>query len=314
MSLRLGRFLNSTAIGIVMRREAFLKSPSRPRRNGGLQMTNVQMTGFREAGIMVSQPLYCPSIGATAIKIIEASTPEYVTKHIEARFFQAAMDGYFQFGTLAKYRASENALAGRLGDPEESRIQDVFMARKGFIERFEHRALSLKGASFSGNRKDIVIETYSNDYCACLSLGPFSKERAIKFRENEADETRRPSAFVTYDLRALRISLTQEVKAHERLEAFGLLGRSVDYGIKDRKWSIEDSFVERDDRDALAIWLGIAFVKDTRFSLEEEYRLLLLNPRCPGQLPLEEGFLRFPRSKHISNAIVDSGLFWKDGE
>lgn len=260
-------------------------------------------------GIHTTTRHRAPSLDDVMIRTIESDQPEYVTRHIEKRFLKSARSGYFQFGTLTRYRAEEGAISGRLGDHQESRMQEVFNSRSGFFENAALEGVEIRNTSFIGTNKHIVVETIVNDYCACASVGRFSYERGIRLRNCESDPTKRPEAFITYHLASLRKAISEHLLSQSGFNLPTLLGRNVAYGEKDRHWDVEERFSYQQDRDALAIWLSIAFVKSHAFSHEEEYRLLIVDRSGPGGLTdIAQPYI-IPESLKISQAIVDSGTY-----
>ncbi|UWQ34015.1 hypothetical protein K3555_05815 [Leisingera sp. M527] len=87
------------------------------------------------------------------IAYFEKKQPDYITRHIEAKYFEDALKGYFQFGTLCNYRASEDDLFGRLGDQKESRKQDTINAKDGKIRTalVNSSKLHLNRTGFAGD-------------------------------------------------------------------------------------------------------------------------------------------------------------------
>ncbi|GAB5431024.1 MAG: hypothetical protein EpisKO_03940 [Epibacterium sp.] len=181
------------------------------------------------------------------------------------------------------YRADEGAVQGRLGDPEESRLREVFRSRSNFFSDADIEGLRLTNCTFDGFSQHVVVETVVNDFCSCSSIGTFDPTRGQFLRDREQQEEKKPGAYVTYHVPTLMKALSNRLKADgwSNLELFG---RVVEYGKKDRHWSVESKFTYTRDADALAVWLGIAFIKSKVFSHEEEFRILAIDRSKPGDL------------------------------
>lgn len=250
-----------------------------------------------------------PRLTDDVISQIEMEQPDYITRHIEERFLVSARKGYFQFGTLVNYRAKEGAVAGRLGDPQESRVQEIFNSRSGFFENASLSGVEIVDTSISDTEKQIVVETIVNDFCSCSSTGEFCPKRARNLRDHEIDEDKKPGAYVTYHLPTLKLALADVFSNSPDFSGFTLLGRKVEYGEKDRNWEVEQNFIYQTDRDAMAVWLSIAFVKSPTFSHENEYRMLLLDPSGPGGLADNMANYVIDESEAIAASIFASGTF-----
>ncbi|MCE8419637.1 hypothetical protein LZ190_13085 [Rhodovulum sulfidophilum] len=217
--------------------------------------------------------------------------------------------GYFQFGTLVKYRAKEGAITGRLGDHQESRIQEIFNSRSGFFERASLGGLEIANTLIFETEKQVVVETIVNDFCSCSSIGEFSLDRGTVLRDQETDPDKKPGAYVTYHLPTLKLALENTLSQSPDVSGCTLLGRKVEYGEKDRSWEIEQQFSYQPDRDAMAIWLSIAFIKSPNFKHEQEYRLLLIDPSGPGGLADDTRAYVIDESSDIAASIVASGTY-----
>lgn len=200
-------------------------------------------------------------------------------------------------------------MSGRLGDHQESRVQEIFNSRSGFFRQAELDGIEIRGTSFQDTERHIVIETVVNDYCSCSSTGRFSFERGEALRDREADPEKKPGAYVTYHLPTLKSAIEDHFLKSPELSNLILLGRKVEYGEKDRRWNVEEKFSYQRHRDSLAIWLSIAFVKAPLFQHEEEYRLLLVDPSGPGGLLDEIKGPVIHESGAIAASIVASDTY-----
>ncbi len=273
-----------------------------------MTINNVIIIGFG-TGILQVKRHCAPKLSNDVITSIAKEQPEYITRHIEERYLESARKGYFQLGTLIAYRAKENAASGRLGDHQESRIQEIFNTRSGYFKEASLPGVEITNASIAGTEQQIVVETVVNDYCSCSSIGEFSHERGENIRQREVDSEKRPGAYVTYHLPTLKSALVDHFSKLPTQSELILLGRSVQYGEKDIKWTVEETFSYQHERDALAIWLSIAFVKSPNFAHEDEYRLLLIDPSGPGGLPDNTGSLVVRESNAIAASIVHSDTY-----
>jgi hypothetical protein len=284
-------------------------SNSRPPRSSGITISNCRISNCGSGKVQVKRHR-APLISEDLFQMIELDSPEFVTRHIEECYLESALNGYFRFGTLINYRAVEGgAIAGRLGDHQESRVQEIFNSRSSFFETAILEGIEVTNTSFSGTANQIVVETIVNDFCSCTSIGEFSLTRGVKVRDCEIDPSKKPGAYLTYHLPTLKAALKEHLSSASELSGLSILGRNVEYGQKDRHWEVEENFSYQQDRDALAIWLGIAFVKSLSFEHEEEYRLLLIDPSGPGGLNDDAKTYEISKSTSIASSIVASGNY-----
>lgn len=305
MGKGVSRFLSTTALVSAPERTHLARRSSQ-RQSKGITIKDCIISGCGNGIVRVIRHR-APLLTDDTILKVEMEQPQYITRHFEERFLSSARAGYFQFGSLVKYRAKEGAISGRLGDHQESRVQEIFNSRSNFFENARLEGIEIINTSISNTEKQLVMETVVNDYCSCSSIGEFSLERGQRLRDHETDPNKKPGAFVTYDLLKLRLALEGEISKSPDVSALRLVGRKVEYGEKDRSWEVEQRFSYTADRDAMAIWLSIAFVKSRTFEHEEEYRLLLLDPSGPGGLADDSKPYVINESSAIAAAIVASG-------
>lgn len=301
------RFLNTTALVSVPTRN-LPANRSRLRRSSGIMIENCVISNCGSGIVQINRHL-APRLTDDIVRLVEMEQPEYITRHIEDRFLSSARKGYFQFGSLVNYRAKEGVIAGRLGDHQESRIQEVFNSRSSFFGRASLEGVEITNTSISGTERQIVVETVVNDYCSCSSIGKFSLERGKVLCDQETDSDKKPGAYVTYHLPTLKLAIEDHFSRSSDVSGLTLLGRKVEYGEKDRRWEVEQNFSYRPDRDALAIWIGIAFVKSPTFAHEEEYRLLLLDASGPGGLAESTENYVIHKSSAIAASICVSARY-----
>ncbi|MDW9902068.1 hypothetical protein GOA77_09355 [Sinorhizobium meliloti] len=115
-------------------------------------------------------------------------------------------------------------------------------------------------------------------------------------------------AYATYDLKKLRAALVEIMAERPSLAGYALVGRKVVYGEKDRQWKVESHFELKKHRDPLAIWMGTAFVKSPAYQHEDEFRLLLINPKAVGRLDDSADALVF-KDPRIAATITAAGTF-----
>jgi hypothetical protein len=268
-------------------------------------MQNVRIRNAA-VGMKFVNRLACPPISEEKFASLAGEQPEYVTRHIEAKYYDAALKGYFRIGTLYGYRASETAAKGRLGDHEESRQEDTINAENGKFKAAKIAQNELRDCEFDNVERQIVIETSVNDYCSCSSIGEFNSERLQALKDSEQDPAKKPEAYVTYHLPTLRSALKAYVECQEGLGAYELYGSPVEYGQKDRQFQANGAFQYHPGSDPVETWFTISFLKSPDFSREEEYRLLLIDPQKPGSLPVATDVIVIPESPAIAEAIHSS--------
>jgi hypothetical protein len=194
---------------------------------------------------------------------------------------------------------------GRFGDYQEGIQESTFKTRSGYFRDFNSNSgTRLSNIAIQGTDKPITIRSTVNDYCSCSSLGKFKIERARNLQEKGNPEI---GAFVTYDLRKLKLALEHCSARNWKTKNHVTIGREIEYGDKDRHWQIEETFDHARQRSAFAIWLGATFVKSPAYEHEEEFRLLLLDAQKPEHLKASDP-LEF-RHGSIASSIVAVGEF-----
>lgn len=281
---------------------AYIRNPVRGR------ISNVTMENCG-VGYMGSVRHKSPAITNPQIEEIEGEHPEYITRHVEEKYLPAVLKGYYRIGTLVNYRAKENDTAGRLGDIQESRQQEIFKSRTGYLNNALIGDVLFENVDMTGTEKHVVIESVVNDYCSCASEGVFKIDRANKIRDAEDDPKKKPGAFITYHLPSLIKAITEYLQKTPSLCHLKVIGRKISYGEKDTHWEVEENFSYKPEADALAIWLGISFIKSPSFSHEEEFRLLLIDPRNPGSLGHEANTIVIETDEAVAAACFSSGVF-----
>lgn len=265
------------------------------------------MASRGSSAIKIRRTISCPTLSREIITKLTDQSVTRITRHIEKEYLSTAEGGYFRFGTIAGYAPDDRLLdVGRLGDREEGSQQEVFRTRSGYYNKFTAETSRIENVRISGFDNPIVVEFSANDYCSCSSIGDFQPHRAASF---VANGNQKLGAYVTYDLVKLQAALSEVARERAECSSLILMGRPVVYGKKDRHWEIEETFARTEDRDPLAIYLGVTFVKSVRYEHEEEYRMLLVDPSALGQLPTDKGKLLEFNDPRIAAAIAASGCF-----
>lgn len=264
---------------------------------------------IHSAAIKTVRTLQCPPLGSDDVAYISGEEPVYITRHIEARYLSRARKGYYRFGTLMNYRGQENAISGRLGDPQEGRKQTTLNSRTGKFESAVVENLMLSKVQIPNNGSQVTVETVVNDFCSCSSIGKFNPARGQKLKEFEEDVSKKLGAFVVYHLPTLKLALLAWFRQRSDLSSMVLVGRDVAYSLKDQVWSVGETFRFKHALDPINEWLEIAFVKSPRFSHEDEYRLLLINPDAAGSLGRDAKDIEIEENERIAAAIRVSDYY-----
>ncbi|MBJ3762638.1 hypothetical protein ILP92_07760 [Maribius pontilimi] len=233
--------------------------------------------------------------------------PGIVTRHFSKKYLSSYLDGYFRFGTLYGYANYEGTIQ-RLNDRTEGTSKEIYEFEEGEINdvTVEDR-LRLGNVKILGSDKHIAISTIVNDYCACLSCGPYSEERAKKLINDGNQDI---EAYVSYD----RNALLQALKGEEEL-LLKLFGREtlfaaypVLYGDKEDFFEISSSVRNLKSEEPQHRWEASAFTKPWRFGNEEEFRIISFRSNAAGRLPKSQDAVAIEFSRLIKGCIVASGL------
>lgn len=261
---------------------------------------------FSSAGIRLERSLGCPELTRDKLTVIDEGGPDYITRHMNEEHLASALAGNFRFGTLARYKGKDMQLnVGRFSDPQEGRQRNAFESRKGYFKNAEFGTNVHLDIHVSGFEASVLVEFQINEYCSCSSMGEYNRDRANEIRDNGNPKL---GAYATYDLKKLRHALDETIAERTSLAGHALVGREVLYGEKDRRWMVEDHFELQKHRDPLAIWMGTAFVKSQAYEHENEFRLLLINPKAVGSLDTTADYLVL-EDPRIAAAITASGTF-----
>ncbi len=266
----------------------------------------VESSRRRPVGFLITKRVAVPNINEEELaRLCDNDLPEIITRYIESEYLDDAVQGYFRFGTTGGYRAKEEKSVGRFGDLSEGRLNQIFNTPTGY-----HSSITISGRELSNNfaspnMDQIVYEERVNDFCSCSTIGKFEKNRAMIFKEKGNPQL---GAFVSYDLSRLSKALKSVVSHQEKTQGFGILLKKIEYGWKDLQWDIPEEFVYESAVPEIEKWLSISFIKPLSFQHEEELRILLVNPKKPGQMDETTRPLEL-RSELIAEAIVDYGCF-----
>ncbi|GLS78401.1 hypothetical protein GCM10007904_37380 [Oharaeibacter diazotrophicus] len=254
--------------------------------------------------ISVSYPLEFRDFKVDLIEELDNTHPLFITKHVKEKDLRIHLQGGFRFGTLKKYRAIENRSEGRFNDYSEGIRREFFHNRSSYFDSVSVGGFSVENCVIVGfPNNSIGVEIELNDYCYCSSMGRFDFRRAEYLRSHDNSDL---THYIVYDLVKLKRALKELIDARFGSYKYHLVGRVVEYGERDRFWSIERRFSYDIDADAIAIWLGVSFVKPLQFKHEEEFRLMIIDSLGPGLLDKNADYLDFKDTK-ISECIVDWG-------
>lgn len=264
-----------------------------------------------KAGIETSQWVRVPHLSENELTDISQSGPATIVRHFKdelddgSSLLDLALGGSFKLGTISEYKASDNALVGRFSDTEEG-LQKV-----AFHSDSNNYSLKIGGCSLKDNYVSLggvpgVINTYfSNDYCSCSSCGDFDLKRANLIRERGNSDL---NAFVVYDLTKLLNAIGFCIVNDRSRDGLMPIVRKVDYGQKNRRLFLKGSSMIEFDRNQLKVWLDLTFTKSPDYIIEDELRIVLVDPKNVGRLAqsVQPWILNSPK---ISDAILESGRF-----
>lgn len=257
-------------------------------------------------GVSSEIALECPELIGDTLAAIDEGGPDHVTRHVDEIYLASTLGGYFRFGTIGQYKPKDTQLnVGRFSDFQEGAQRNSFESRDDYFNNFDFGNGGLQNIGFFGFEAPVLVEFQVNDYCSCSSNGEYNAGRANEIRANGNPTL---GAYATYDLKKLRAALVEIISECASLAGHALIGRKVVYGEKDRRWTVESYFELQKHRDPIAIWMGTAFVKSTAYQHEDEFRLLLINPKAAGRLDESADFLVF-NDPRIAAAITDVGTF-----
>lgn len=278
------------------------KEPSLYRRS--LKTTEKQ--GRQEgAGVVFQTQLSCPMLSCQDIASLHTTSANFITRHFDRKYLAATASGYFRFGTVASYRSADRRQVGRFSDAEEASLWKSFQSDAGKLDSVQFNGNQINNISSSGVKHLVRVEYHVNEYCSCSSSGKFSHSRAMLLRDRGNPDV---SAFVVYDLHKLRIAMLEIISEETSLKHLALIGRDVEYGVKDQHTIIEGRFLDPTEADQMSIWVRSIFIKSADYSHEEEVRLVLIDPNRVGLLDesiAEQVFM----DDRIKDSIVDKGTF-----
>lgn len=299
--------LNTTALS---RHHTFSNLKARIRTNATAQSTIVYEPKTTNPGpaFICHEALECPRLNLKNFSERLRLPSRYITRYIEPKYLNSAVLGTIRFGTTSSYRASENDTAGRLGDIEEARLRDSFSSHSGYYNSVRINRASLESLNISTpNGVDAIgVDLLVNDYCLCASSGEFAVHQArdLLLRGNG-----KLGAYITYDLILLLAGLRRRQAFAGKMKGMRPLAKTILYGVKDRRWKIGETYIHAPEREKVKDWLKASFVKPIRFRHENEVRILMLNPTCPGSLSKESPPLLIKNDGAIARSVVGSGYF-----
>ena len=311
MKRRLRDLMNSSSIFPMARKPLFLQASKQQmfrHQQGGKTEVRRETNTARSAAVLIRNKLRVPKLTLAQIELLNSQAqPQFVTRHIRKDLLQIHLEGSYRFGTIASYKGTEDRQLGRFGDTSEGRQRTTYSSRSGHLANFRARDVQIQDGFFD-HENQVVFEDIANDFCSCVSVGTFGRDRALAIREAEAGNASTvPEAYVTYDLGKLLEALTDIMREHRDLSEHQLLRRQVVYGHKDVRWEVGRDF-EASQLEPLEIWLDAAFIKPSAFAHEDELRILIIDPSSPGGLDESSGPISFKDSR-IAAAITDYGTF-----
>lgn len=253
--------------------------------------------------IIFNKEVHVPHLSEDDIIELNQNAPQFVTRLIDAEFLDDWSAGFFRFGTIKRYRATEADVLGRLGDTTEGEKREFYKSQEGIYENVSVAGVSFFNSSFEGFENDIVVRYIVNDFCSCTSIGKFDEKGALEFRENGNDKL---GAYITYDLQKLTAAIRKVLTEDPETSHLTTVGQSITYDHKDRRFLIGQKFDE--EPDALRLWLGTAFFKPPAFKHEYEFRMLIIDPKAAGRLHENANAKDF-NDPQIARAIVATGMF-----
>lgn len=259
------------------------------------------------ATVEIERPLDPVTLSDEAIAQLNKDSPKRVTRYFSGKYLESYMAGYFRFGTTQNYRAKEGEVAGRLGDYQESRVKTYYDSEDGYLEKVEVKGAKISSIRNGTNKHSLATAVNANDYCSCLAIGDFDEEVLLDFRNNEDDPSKKPDAFVTYDLENLIAALHDNFSTEQQWKNMILVGQPVSYQEKDSFVNVSGSYVDAKQQDAISDWLKIMFRKAPNFQHEQEYRLILLHSRWLGSLDRRAETLEIESNAKIAASIVNNG-------
>jgi hypothetical protein len=273
----------------------------------GPMISNLTLDGNGRVagGVRINKDIVCPVIDIDTYRGLSDINIDTVTKHLDRQGYEASLNGSFLFKCLSIFRSvEENSTAiDRFSDEQEGRNKNTVNSKTNIFDDINIGGINLSSVRMIGLSEQISQYTYADSYCACLSRNEFEQHRLDAFRQNGNKDL---EYFVTYDLRKLLIALDTVVQEGGVWKSHLALSRPVVYSVKDSIHMVESSAKYFDSDDAISAFLKIAFVKDTRFSHEDEYRILMASPSSLGKIAGKPQSHIF-RDQRIADAIVSHG-------
>ncbi|MFC7064990.1 hypothetical protein [Brucella rhizosphaerae] len=273
----------------------------------GPMISNLILDGGGRAtgGIRINKDIVCPVVDIDTYKGLSCINIDTVTKHLDRQGYEGSLNGSFLFKCLSIFRSAEekSTVIDRFSDEQEGRNKKTINSKTNVFENIDIGGLNVNGVKMIGLNEQISQYLYADAYCACLSRNEFKQHRLDTFRQNGNKDL---EYFVTYDLHKLLIALDAVVQESGLWQSHLALSRPVVYSVKDSIQMVESSAKYFDSENAISAFLKIAFVKDTKFSHEDEYRILMASPSSLGKLAGQTQSHIF-RDQRIADAIVSHG-------
>ncbi|WP_247996820.1 hypothetical protein [Brucella tritici] len=270
-----------------------------------VSLEDIRVRGVSTA-ILYERVLDCPPLERDAVKFLNDDEVRFITRHLDEEGYQHSLDGSFLFDTLTHYRGKEGGFSeGRFTDYQEGVQRDIYNAAGGTIDHLTVDGLDIQSSHVYGGGDQVAVRTLANAYCSCSSVGEFDEDRARVLRTKGNEDLR---FYVTYDVSRLKAVLKAILPDTDQLRSQAVIGRRVEYGEKDRRrWYISKHH-EVEIKSPLGHFLALAFTKSERFSHEQEFRILLIDPTSVGRLIDTAGRVIL-NDKRFSECIVSHNKF-----
>lgn len=256
------------------------------------------------AGILIPIKVDVPNLDDGLISALNTYNGSRLTRHFNEKWMGATLEGSFRFGSVYSYRGSDTQLQGRFSDYQEGVQSETFRSRTGLYSGHVGGA-DLQDNIISGYDNPVELRYEANDYCSCSSIGDFDERRALTLRERGNPDINR---YVVYDAKKLISTIREMMSESPDFKDCAIFAQKVLYGEKNRHWKVEGFFDDKSQKDFLAIWLEIVFVKSPDYIHEQEVRIVIASLNLAGRLNTECTEYLF-NDRRISDSIVQSGSF-----
>jgi hypothetical protein len=202
--------------------------------------------------------------------------PQYVTKFVSKKYFDATRTGFLKFGTLAEYRLFEIGAENRLTDREEGEISWYANRHlKNYSANFFGGGV--RNISTSGNIRPISVVLKFEAFVFCSTIGPYDRDTHAEIRSHNESL----SSWVVFDTHKLWWAI--ETFFSDICPPNGrMYGSSVEYrseskdeGIAPEKLESVVGLAAADSKGYGDAFRKAAFEKHRRYQHEREYRIVV---------------------------------------